>query len=72
MKYACGHYTDFCMGKRNQMLVNASSVCLAYLKTKAGGTAYTVRFAKSRGVKVINLADELSPFPKFENLKFDI
>lgn len=72
VKYACGHYTDFCMGKRNQMLVNASSVCLAYLKTKAGGTAYTVRFAKSRGVKVINLADELSPFPKFENLKFDI
>lgn len=75
VEYACDRYTDFCMGKRNQMLVNASTVCLAYLQKPRGGTAYTVRYAKSRGVRVINLAEsskEPHQNPTFENLKFDI
>lgn len=48
-KYSSGVYY-----KRNRHLVDFSSVCICYQYKETGGTAYTTKWAKSRGLKVIN------------------
>ncbi len=53
--YTSVEYTSECMFIRNRALVDGSSVCVSYLNSASGGTAYTVRYAKKRGVDVINL-----------------
>ena len=50
-------YTKGCMFKRNRYLVDNSSCCICYLKKDTGGTAYTVNYAKSKDLKIINLAE---------------
>ena len=50
-------YTKGCMFKRNRHLVDNSSCCICYLKKDTGGTAYTVNYAKSKDLKIINLAE---------------
>lgn len=50
-------YTAGCYQKRNRALVDASSMCIAYLQNSSGGTAYTCNYAKRKGIKVINLAE---------------
>ena len=45
-----------CMHKRNRYLVDHSSLCICYMTRKSGGTAYTVKYAESKGVSVINIA----------------
>lgn len=52
-------YTPYCMIKRNRFMVEHSSVCVCWLTEASGGTAYTVSYAASRGLKVINLAMEM-------------
>lgn len=54
--YTSQAYTVGCMHKRNRHLVDNSSVCVCYLTKDSGGTAYTVRYARERGLEVINLA----------------
>lgn len=54
--YISKEYTKDCMLKRNRHLVNNSSVCVCYLTEDIGGTACTVRYAKQKGLEVINLA----------------
>ena len=54
--YTSQAYTAGCMHKRNRHLVDNSSVCVCYLTQDSGGTAYTVRYARNRGLEVINLA----------------
>ncbi len=55
-------YTQGCMFRRNRYLVDHSSYCLCYLtKPGRGGTAYTVKYARDRGLTVINLAETLLP-----------
>lgn len=54
--YVCEHYTPYCMMQRNRALVDGADLCVAYLRESKGGTAYTVDYARSRGVQVINLA----------------
>ena len=49
-------YRPGCMQARNRYLVDHSAVCICYLTEPAGGTAYTVRYAASRKLPVINLA----------------
>lgn len=49
-------YRPGCMQARNRYLVDHSSVVLCYLTEKTGGTAYTVRYAVSRGLPIINTA----------------
>lgn len=51
------HYTRGCMHKRNRHLVDNSSACISYLTENKGGTFYTVNYAKSKGVEVINIAE---------------
>ena len=46
------------MIKRNRYLVDNSSLCICYLTRQTGGTAYTVRYAESKGVTVLNLSKQ--------------
>ncbi len=52
-------YTAGCMHARNRALVEGSDICLAYLTSDEGGTAYTCSFARTHGVPVINVAGDL-------------
>ncbi len=47
-----------CIVKRNRHLVDYSSACICYLNKSTGGTAYTVEYAKKRGLQIINLAEK--------------
>ena len=42
--------------KRNKHLVNGSAYCVAYCVRSCGGTAYTLRYAKQRGLVIYNMA----------------
>lgn len=53
--YASDQYTRDCMHKRNRMLVDNSSVCIAYMTKPTGGTAYTVNYAQNLDKKIIRL-----------------
>lgn len=54
--YTAREYTSGCMHLRNRRLVEESSVCVCYLTSMRGGTAYTVNFAKQNGLRIINMA----------------
>jgi uncharacterized phage-like protein YoqJ len=54
--YTSDHYYNGCMHKRNRHLVDYSSLCICYLTNDSGGTKYTVDYALSRGLEVVNLA----------------
>ncbi len=54
--YTSREYTKGCMFKRDRHLVDGSSVCICYLDKDSGGTAYTVNYAKERGLEVVNIA----------------
>lgn len=58
VSYASAGYTEQCMLARDRQMVDASSVCIAYLTHTFGGTFYTVTYARRAGVHVINLAKE--------------
>ena len=51
-------YRPGCMQARNRYLVEHSGVCICYLAERSGGTAYTVRYAASRGLPIVNLAPQ--------------
>ena len=55
VRYAYDQYVNGCMHKRNRDMVNGSDLCVAYCGHSRGGTAYTVEYARKKGVKVINL-----------------
>ncbi len=59
VSYESDVYTKGCMHARNRRLVNGSDVCVCYLSTDKGGTAYTCSYAKKKGVEVINLYERL-------------
>lgn len=49
-------YTADCMLTRNRRMVEDSAFCLAYCRGATGGTAYTLRYAQTCGLRVNNLA----------------
>lgn len=53
--YVQEKYSPDCMQKRNRHLVDYSSVCVAYCTRDTGGTAYTIRYARQKGLKIIRL-----------------
>lgn len=55
--YTSRAYDRGCMHRRNRHLVDSSAVCVCYLKSDTGGTAYTVNYAETRGLRIIRLAD---------------
>ena len=48
-------YTSDCMKKRNEYLVDNSSVIISYLRRDFGGTLQTVNYARKKGIKIISL-----------------
>ncbi len=54
--YAEETYQVGCMLKRNRQMVNGATYCVAYCKKSTGGTAYTLNYAKKKGVRTLNLA----------------
>ena len=53
--YTSEHYYNGCMQKRNRHLVDNSSLCICYLTKPYGGTAYTVKYAQKRKLRVCNV-----------------
>ena len=58
--YVQEFYDSKCMMKRNRMMVDMSSLCVAYFDGKSGGTFNTVKYADESGVSVINLSPKAS------------
>ncbi len=56
--YTAENYHNGCMHKRNRHLVDSSSICVCYLAENKGGTAYTVKYAKKQGLKIMNIYDK--------------
>lgn len=54
--YIRDHYARGCMHERNRRLVDNSAVCVCYLTQPAGGTHYTVEYARRQGLSIINLS----------------
>jgi Uncharacterized protein conserved in bacteria len=54
--YTSEHYHQSCMHVRNRHLVDNSNYCIAYLNQTKGGTAYTVNYAKQKGLQITNTA----------------
>ena len=59
VSYVSREYYNGVMHERNRALVNGSDLCVTYLTTSHGGTAYTVSYAIKNGVDFINLLDRL-------------
>ena len=57
--YVSRQYTPDCMHRRNRHLVDHSGTCICYLTRSSGGTAYTVDYARRRGLRIINLANDI-------------
>ena len=55
--YTSKDYSRGCMHKRNRHLVDSSSVCICYLNENKGGTFYTVNYANTKQLKIINIAN---------------
>ena len=53
-------YYQGCMQTRNRYMIDHSSLCICYLFSLRGGTAYTVRYAVFRNIEIVNLAMEHS------------
>lgn len=49
-------YFSGCMHQRNRYMVDHSAYCICYLTEQTGGTAYTVQYARERGLRIFNLA----------------
>lgn len=52
------HYNG-CELVRNRHLAENSGYCICYLTKNSGGTAYTVNYAKNKGLKIYNVADKI-------------
>ena len=48
-------YRKGCMQVRNRHLVDHSTVCVCYQVSDEGGTAYTVGYARKKGVHIVNI-----------------
>ena len=56
--YTSDRYHDGCMYKRNRHMADSAGWGIVYLSRPTGGTAYTVSYAYSVGVRIVNLVDE--------------
>lgn len=66
--YISDFYTSSCMLERNRYMVDRSGLCIAYCTKSTGGSAYTLRYAASAGIGIINLGENsysVSEFDKF-------
>ena len=55
VRYVSEERAAGCMLKRDRALVDGADLCIAYCRRSTGGTAYTMSYAKERGVEVKNI-----------------
>lgn len=55
--YTSEMYHRGCMLLRNRRMVDGTDFCVSYCRKISGGTAYTVNFAREKGISVINIAE---------------
>ena len=55
--YTAERYYKGCMHVRNRHLVDHSAYCVCYLEKDSGGTAYTVNYARKKGLAVFAVTD---------------
>lgn len=55
--YTAERYYRGCMHARNRHLVDHSAYCVCYLEKDSGGTAYTVNYARKKGLAVFAVTD---------------
>lgn len=55
--YTADRYYNGCMYKRNRHMADGSGYCICYQCRSTGGTAYTVNYARSIGIEIINIAE---------------
>lgn len=53
--YVGKEYTPSCMQKRNEFMVDNSSLLVAYLRQNKGGTFNTVKYAEKKNQIIINI-----------------
>ncbi len=53
--YVRDRYIAGCMLERNRRMVQGSQFCIGYCTRQKGGSAYTLSYARSHGLRVINL-----------------
>lgn len=53
--YVSKKYTSDCMMRRNRHMVDNSKHCICYFDGTSGGTKYTVDYAISKGLSIINI-----------------
>ena len=56
VKILSPHYFRGCMQIRNRYMVDASSLCIAYVERLSGGSADTVKYAEKKMLEIINIA----------------
>ena len=54
--YVSEVYTDGCMKRRNKYMIDHSAYCICALLRPFNGTDQTVKYARQKGLKVINVA----------------
>jgi uncharacterized phage-like protein YoqJ len=55
--YISEEYSEDCMKKRNFHMIDSSAYCICALLRNGSGTGQTVRYARQKGVDVINVAN---------------
>lgn len=55
--YTAERYYRGCMHARNWHLIDHSAYCVCYLIKDSGGTAYTVNYARKKGLAVFAVSD---------------
>ena len=53
--YISDDYYTGCMLRRNDYIIDKSNIIISYQFKNTGGTAYTVKKAKEKGIEVINV-----------------
>lgn len=56
IRYSAEEHSRNAYLDRDRSMVDESGACLAWCTRKAGGTAYTIRYAMKQGIHVTNLA----------------
>ena len=59
VRFLHDRYQKGCMFERNRALVESSHFCIGYCTDDKGGSLYTLRYARSRDCRIINLAELL-------------
>ena len=44
---------------RNRYMIDRAEICIAYLTNEKSGTAYTVNYARKKGIQIINIAENI-------------